>query len=157
MAELEWVIVFEKSLHDYAFRHLEAPLAPEREPTVVSRREARVLDPPSQAVIDAKSLFDAVLSEQTLQEDRRNALEVAVSRESFAALGTRIRWAPHDKNPTDALTKGEHAHIVPLERLVMTGRLAIMCESRKLSKRQEVKKEMGYCPRPRRSTELGTL
>ena len=104
---LLWMVSFGTSLRITGFKHGDSLLLdkePEA-PTVLSRQAQSVVDPPSQGIVDAKSLFDALVSEQTQQDDRRAALEVGVIRDDLAALGMRLHWVPHDLNPTDALTK----------------------------------------------------
>ena len=76
------------------------------------------VDPNAVAVVDAKSLYDGVHSEQAQGEDDRSALEMAVIQESLKALKGRIRWVPHNKNPADGLTKLVGAHMVPLLELI---------------------------------------
>eukprot|EP00959_Pyramimonas_sp_CCMP1952_P231529 4839438-Pyramimonas_sp.AAC.1 len=67
------------------------------------------------SVVDAKSVFD-VLSRNSAgsRADRRNAVELAVIRDSLASVGSRVRWVPHARMPSDPLTKvdpvsGNHA------------------------------------------------
>ena len=64
-------------------------------------------------------------------------------------LGCRPRWVPHDKNPADALTKCEGAHVEPLSRLLRTSTFSIREESEELEQRRAVKDVLGYVPRPR--------
>ena len=56
-------------------------------------------------VMDAKALYDSLMSEQTNQDDERACLEVSIIKEDFQVLGCVPRWVPHDKNPSDALPK----------------------------------------------------
>ena len=76
------------------------------------------VDPSAVAVVDAKSLFDGVHSEQAQGEDDRSALEMVVIQESLKALKGRIRWIPHNRNPADGLTKLSGAHMAPLLELI---------------------------------------
>ena len=80
----------------------------------------KYVDPRAIAVVDAKSLYDGVHSEQPNGEDDRSALEMAVIQESLQALGGRIRWVPHNRNPADGLTKLLGAHMDPLLELLTT-------------------------------------
>ena len=59
------------------------------------------------------------------------------------------RWIPHDKNPTDALTKMDGAHVVPLAALLKSGYWQITPEEEELQMRSEIKAVKGYVPRPR--------
>ena len=106
-------------------------------------------DPMAQAVMDAKALFDMLISEQQGQDDARAALEVSLIKEDFEALGCVPRWVPHDKNPADALTKSEGAHVTPLMSLLRTATFRIREEAEELADRKEVRDELGYNPRPR--------
>ena len=59
-------------------------------------------------VIDAKSVYDAVIRNgSSLKQDRRTAIDIATARETLQHVDTTIRWCPHIKMPTDALTKAE--------------------------------------------------
>jgi len=100
-------------------------------------------------VMDAKALYDALLSEQQNQEDERAALECSMIEEDMELLGCRPRWVPHDKNPADALTKCEGAHFEPMSRLLRTSTFSIREESEELEQRRAVKDVLGYVPRPR--------
>ena len=101
-------------------------------------------------VMDAKALYDALLSEQQNQDDERAALECSLIKEDLETLGGRPRWVPHD-NPADALTKVEGAHFAPMARLLNTSKFSIMEESEELQERKQVKEDLGYVPRPRSS------
>ena len=100
-------------------------------------------------VMDAKALYDALLSEQQNQDDERAALECSLIREDMEALGCRPRWVPHDKNPADALTKCEGVHFEPMSRLLRTSSFSIREKSEELEQRRAVKDVLGYVPRPR--------
>ena len=88
--------------------------------SVIASECQAYVDPAAVAVVDAKSLFDGVHSEQAQGEDDRSALEMAVIQESLKALKGRIRWVPHNKNPSDGLTKLTGAHMAPLLELIST-------------------------------------
>ena len=66
-------------------------------------------DPASIVVMDAKALFDNLVSEQSQGDHDRATLEVAIIKESLLVVGSRPRWIPHNENPSDALTKVEGA------------------------------------------------
>ena len=105
--------------------------------------------------MDAKSLYDALISEQQNQDDERAALEASMIKEDMETLGAIPRWVPHDKNPVDALTKAEgahthtHAHTEPLEKMLQSAHFTIRSEQQELMDTKEVKAEKGYVPRPR--------
>ena len=69
------------------------------EGTVIAAESEKYSDPAAIAVADAKSLFDALHSEQASGEDDRAALEVAIIQDSLARLQGRIRWVPHNFKP----------------------------------------------------------
>ena len=87
---------------DFDIRIVRRPL-PELSDMSFVQTTRKTFDPAAIAVIDAKSLYDAFNSEQTMQEDRRAALEIVVIRDDFAILNGRIRWIPHSLNPADAI------------------------------------------------------
>ena len=99
--------------------------------------------------MDAKSLYDALISEQQNQDDERAALEASMIKEDMETLGAIPRWVPHDKNPADALTKAEGAHAEPLAKLLQSAHCTIRSEQQELMDRKELKAGKGYVPRPR--------
>ena len=99
------------------------------EGTVIADENANYRDPAAIAVADAKSLFDALHSEQAHGEDDRAALEIAIIKDSLSRLKGRIRWVPHNVNPADALTKLENAHMLPLMQVLRTSHFQIEAES----------------------------
>ena len=150
-AELLWVTTFMLSLEfsDYDIRLKDRRMAISRAEKFVLRRDNPVLNhPDSLVVIDAKSLFDSLKSEQTMQEDRRAALEVAAIRDDLALLNGQPRWFPHNFNPSDALTKHEGAHADPLFQLLRTAKLCLVDEESLLELNKELKTQHGgYLPR----------
>jgi len=148
----QWLFLsnLEMSMRYSDHRH-GSPLhfAPLAEPTVLTKQSRRNQDPTSQLIMDAKSLYDALNSEQTNQDDARAALEAAIIREDLEKLDGIPRWVPHDKNPSDALTKVEGAHVQPLVQLLKTSMFQITPEKEELEVRSKQKEEKGYVPRPR--------
>jgi len=134
-----------------------APLAPiiSGPPTVLTRQTRLSVDPHCQMVVDAKALYDMLISEQLSQDDPRAALEASMIKEDMLVLAGIPRWVPHDKNPADALTKHEGAHSLPLLQLLRTGHFEIRAEAEELEDRKEVKDELGHVPRPRISQKVG--
>merc|ERR1712139_727690 len=118
------------------------------DPTVLTKQSRMNRDPEAQVVMDAKALYDALLSEQQNQDDERAALECSMIKEDMETLGARPRWVPHDKNPADALTKVEGAHAAPMAKLLRTSKFSIKEESEELSERKQTKEALGYVPRP---------
>ena len=96
--------------------------------TVVAAESVGFTDPGSILVVDAKSLYDAMNAEQRHGSDDRVAFELAIVRESVAVVSGRVRWVPHNANPSDALTKVAGAHAEPMLKLLRTGRYAIQEE-----------------------------
>ena len=156
VSALLWVMSFDRSPRFTGWKH-GGPLFPKLQVpealTVLSRQARLVVDPPTQGVIDAKSLYDALLSEQTQQDDSRAALEIGVIRDDSALLGMRTRWIPHNLNPADALTKADKAHSDPLIRLLSSGEFQISPEQDELDRRRDAKQELGYAPRLRSNAQ----
>ena len=107
----------------------DAELGLRGEGTVIAAENTEYRDPDAIAVADAKSLFDALHSEQAHGEDDRAALEIAIIQDSLARLRGRIRWIPHNVNPADGLTKLEGAHMKPLMDVLRTSHFRIEAES----------------------------
>ena len=76
-------------------------------------------------------------------------LEGYIITEDMQSMGGVPRWVPHDKNPSDAMTKADGAHVLPLSKLCATGRWQIREENEELAERKNVKEQLGYVPRPR--------
>ena len=69
-------------------------------------------DPLSLAIVDGKSVFDASATEQATGEDDASALEIAIIQDSLTRCQGCVRWVPHNRNPSDMLTKLNGAHEV---------------------------------------------
>ena len=111
--------------------------------------QAMEVNPAGGWVMDAKALYDALLSEQQNQDDERAALECSLIKEDSETLGGRPRWAPHDKNPAGALTKVEGAHFAPMAKLLNTSRFCIKEESEELPERKKKRKKFSDTSRGR--------
>eukprot|EP00435_Cladocopium_sp_Y103_P070714 s172_g35.t2 len=93
--------------------------------TVIANDSSIYRDPHSICVMDAKSLYDALNSEQSQGDDDRSALETAIIRESMSVCRSRPRWVPHNMNPADSMTKFAGGHHEPLLKLLKTGKYMI--------------------------------
>ena len=93
--------------------------------TVIAAEDPNYLDPKAVAIADAKSLYDALHSEQSHGDDDRSALEIAIIQGSLEKLRGRIRWVPHNFNPADGLTKLVGAHMEPLYKLLSTNSFVV--------------------------------
>ena len=111
-------------------------------PSVIAAENEKYSDPAAVAIADAKSLFDALHSEQASGEDDRSALEIAIIQESLQKLHGRIRWVPHNFNPADGLTKLEGAHMQPLMKLLRTNHLKIEQEEHVLKQGKQSDKRL---------------
>ena len=111
-------------------------------PSVIAAEDKKYLDPAAVAIADAKSLFDALHSEQASGEDDRSALEIAIIQESLQKLHGRIRWIPHNFNPADGLTKLEGAHMQPLMKLLRTNHLMIEQEEHVLKQGKQSERRL---------------
>ena len=98
------------------------------EGTVVLEENEDYVDPLAVAIVDAKSLFDASVNEQSTGEDDRAALEIAIIKDSLSKLHGRLRWIPHNANPADHLTKAIGAHEQPLMQFMLSGMFKIESE-----------------------------
>ena len=98
MASLLEVANLEMAMRVGGRRH-EMPLTrpADEEPTVLTKQSRMNQDLEAQMVMDAKALYDALLSEQRKQDDERAALECSLIEEDLETLGGRPRWVPHDK------------------------------------------------------------
>lgn len=105
-------------------------------------------DPPSMLVGDSKGVYDNLVRDQP-GHDRDSAMTLALLRQHVRARGTRPRCLPHDKNPTDALTKFRGCHALPLLGLCRTGRFKLAPESEELEKRSAQKEASGTTYRPK--------
>ena len=119
-------------------------------PVVISTEDPRHQDPAAIAVIDAKSVYDSTSSsERQFQgDDDRAALEAAMIQESLAKLRARLRWMPHNLNPSDSLTKlPKAAHMAPLYTLLEKKGMVIQAEEIELaSGRQGDKRQKVHGP-----------
>ena len=105
--------------------------------SVIASDDKAYSDPAAIAISDSKSLFDALHAEQAHGEDDRSALEVAIIQESLLRLGGRVRWIPHNVNPSDALTKVDGAHVQPLIQLLRTNCFRLEAESDILAREKQ--------------------
>ena len=66
----------------------------------------------------------------------------------FKRFNGRVRWIPHNKNPSDGLTKIKGAHLDPLMDLLRTGFYTLTVEEIELQNRAKEKEAKGgYMPR----------
>ena len=69
--------------------------------------------------------------------DRRNAIELAIIRDTMSALGSQVRWVPHGRMPADAMTKIDPARgNLALSEMLRRGSLCLMDEEGHMSERQ---------------------
>ena len=117
-------------------RDIEVEMGLRGPPTVIAAEDPKFVDPETIAIIDAKSVFDSTSSaERQFQgEDDRAALEAAIIQESLANLRARLRWIPHNVNPSDGLTKlPQQAHMQPLYDLLKRHSMKIQREEIELA------------------------
>jgi len=144
-----WIANLDMSLR-YTGHKAGMPLFPQADepPSVLTRQRRMAIDPHGQLVMDAKALYDMLVSEQQGQDDSRAALQVSLIKDDLHRLGAIPRWVPHDRNPADALTKFVGAHLPPLMHLLKTNTFRIQQEEQELKERSEVRATKGYNPRP---------
>ena len=147
-----WLTNLEMSLRYSGHRHGDRLVTTvEEEPTVLTKRVALAVDPQGLLILDAKSLYDVLHSQQTNQDDARSALEAGMIKEDLEKLAAMPRWVPHDKNPADAMTKHEGSHATPLIAILEKHHWRLTFEEDELKQRAEVRETLGYNPRPRHS------
>ena len=78
---------------------------------------------------DSKGIFDAASNEQSQGECDRTALEVALIRDSMSKTRSRIRWVPHNRNPSDMPTTVAQAHEMPLMELLKSAVYKLQVEA----------------------------
>jgi hypothetical protein len=105
--------------------------------TVIASDSKNFVDPHSVCVMDAKSLYDSLNSEQSQGDDDRSALETAIIRESLSVCRGRPRWVPHNHNPADSMTKFAGGHHEPLLKLLQSGCFMIEDEEQVLSREKQ--------------------
>ena len=90
------------------------------------------------SVVDAKSVFDTLSKNTSGSEaDRRNAIELAIIRDTMSTLGSQARWVPHGRMPADAMTKIDPARgNLALSEMLRRGSPCLMDEEGHLSERQ---------------------
>ena len=105
-------------------------------------------------ITDSKGLFDA-LDNDLPQDDRKSALEVPIIEEFMKRSKCRIRWALHNRNPADAMTKHKGAHVEPLMQLIRSGMYTLRGEVEELQSRKD-QKELGTLRRKKTSAHQST-
>lgn len=110
--------------------------------TVIASDSKQYMDPNAICVMDSKSLYDALNSEQSQGDDDRSALETAIIRESLEVCRGRPRWVPHNRNPADSMTKFAGGHHEPLLRLLQTGTFMIEDEETVLSRGKQAENRL---------------
>ena len=106
-------------------------------------------DPTLIAVGDSKGVYDNLNKEQ-YGEDRTGAFQLAVVKSEMRGERFRCRWCPHDRNPSDPLTKFRGAHAYSLHHLLKNGRFRLAPEADELDrKRLDKEAHGGYASRPR--------
>jgi len=159
LGELEWLQCLWRS---YAYTDFDIKTGQRRSrpiPTihevkqVLSKDNIILSDPQALVVTDAKSLYDHLSKESQGGQDRRTGLELAVVRDSLCRLRGVCRWVPHDRNPTDGLTKVfSKSNMTPMLKLMRSGLIKICSEADEMMSRAKMKEEQGYIPRPKSKT-----
>ena len=87
MANFLWTANLEMMFRITGHKHgMPLSLCEVEIPTVLSKQKKKAVDPPAQLVIDAKALYDLLLTEQQGQDDERAALEVSLIKEDMESL-----------------------------------------------------------------------
>ncbi|CAK0845103.1 unnamed protein product [Prorocentrum cordatum] len=114
VAEAQWL---QAAWRDLMFHDVQVPdWASSQSPfsVVLSKDCVLAQDVSTVSVVDAKSIFDT-LSRNCAgsRADRRNAIEVAVLRDSMSSIGSQIRWIPHGRMAADPVTKADPGPVRP--------------------------------------------
>jgi hypothetical protein len=109
------------------------------------------------AISDAKSLYDS-LKKEARGKEPKIAIAVGAIKQSFAATGTKERWAPHNVMLADGLTKKvAKANIQPLLKAMTTGKYKITSEVDEMTHRQELKDKGQTLQRQKRHTAMAAV
>ena len=103
--DAEWVascLGFCKGLH-YNLRKRHLPNRKIKVAALTIRHAYSELD--LATITDAKSLYDNLLQTRYTSIEKKVALEICVIRDSLESLGGKARWIPHERKPSDCLTK----------------------------------------------------
>lgn len=92
----------------------------------------------SLAIVDAKSLYDYLSRDTVGGQDRRTAIEIQIIREDLHNLNGQVRWVDHPAMVADPLTKVK-GNVVPMYRLLESGRFSIKAEEAHMKCREEAK------------------
>ena len=139
VAEVEWMqLLYADALRGTLRRtSWEASLSP----YVALMRENCALASyaPQGHVVDAKSVYDAVLKGAPgSRQDRRSAIELAIIVEACDRAKSYLRWVPHALMPVDALTKANPLKgAAALEALLSTGILRTVVVEKELRDRKD--------------------
>jgi hypothetical protein len=139
IAELEWNPIIHRELLD---GEVQVPEWFNREVkySILLKRDCGLMNnQPSIAAVNAKSLFDTLLkSSAGSRQDQRNAMDVAVVRQSLQHARTQVRWVPCPRMLVDIMTKsavskGNNA----LSHMLKTGQLCLIDEEAEMLERKE--------------------
>ena len=101
-----------------------------------------IRDPFASVLSDSKGLYDAMNNELP-QDDKKSATETPIIEEMLSRMNGRLRWIPHNKNPSDGLTKIKGAHMDPLMDLLRTRYYTLVVEEIELENRAKQKEASG--------------
>ena len=120
------------------------------QPTVLRADRCEVDDPDVSLLGDSKGLYDA-LNNELPQDDKKSAVETPIIEEMLRRMTGRVRWIPHNFNPSDGLTKFKGSHLTPLLDLLKTGMYNLKTEEAQLRERSKQKNELGHAIRQKQS------
>ena len=115
-------------------------------PSVLRTDRQDVIDPEVSLLSDSKGLYDANNNEIP-QDDRKAAVVMPIIGEILSRILGRVRWTPHNFNPSDGLTKFRGAHMEPMMDLMKTGFYHLRTEDANLMSRAEEKENTGHVSR----------
>lgn len=133
-AEAEWIQVLlrDAMFGDVQVQGWEGHLAPFT--SVWSQNCVVAKHLPLQHVVDAKSLYDAVIKDAAgSRADRRTAVDLCILRDVHLKSGSRVRWVPHHLMVVDSMTKADPGKANDaLGHLMRRGHLLLTTEAKEI-------------------------
>ena len=119
--------------------------------------EAHVRSIPGLAVIDAKSIYDVINSNNQVQglTEKRTAVELMGYLEDTERVNTRTRWVHGKANPADSFTKlGSEEHII---KFMKDFKWSIVDDPKFRSAKKRDKEKMAHLHSERREHEAALV
>ena len=98
-----------------------------------------VQEPLCTLITSLKGVCDA-LNNDLRQGDKKSAVEMPIIEQLMFRMFGRCRWAPHNLNPSDALTRIKGAHLQHVLDLLASGMYHLKTGAANLADREAEKK-----------------